>query len=677
MEKNNLKLFYQFGFKKVSSSGKHAIGNCIFCKKDKFYINEDNGLWDCKVCGMHGGYKTFVEEIYQVSLKHRDLNLMLKNLSEHRGIDKKQFEKWGWFNGYFTIPYFYNNEFRTIRLYDYEIIRNVVGANIYLYQEDQLGTKVGTVWLCEGEWDALVMNEVLKKQNILTNNIVVAVPGATQFKAEWKELFRDKSVNVLFDNDLDREVNGRVIEGAGKTGSKKVFAIIKSVVREVKFIHWEEGLKNGFDVRDLYKKLSYSSEKLLAGLNKRLKPLPPGLTEIEQEKVLPVKYKGSGVSHKEVYRVYQKWLHLIDTDVVDIIYGTIIANRMPGDPVWIFLVGKSGDAKSVFIMSISSWKEVVAVSSMTPASLISGYGMTSGQDFSLLPKLNNKILAIKDFTTILNGNPLHKDEISSILRDAYDGKATRSVGTGLRTVESKFGMIAGVTPAIELFIENQTAFGERCLKHKIQETDDLEIERILCRKAMENSSLEDQMQHELRDIAQQALNFDFSSVKIEVCREMKEKIIFLSQWAARLRGSIIRDKFSKEITHRPFIERPTRLAKQLYKLLIGICQFRHKVEASLDEYKILCKTAISTVPPKIEIILGGIFNKDRFKEWSMSEIRQMSQLPEIATQETVSGMCVLEILTKEKESESRFKYKLSDLILNLTRQSSVYGERSL
>ena len=39
------------------TSGNQAYGNCPFCgKENKFYANQENGLWDCKVCGLKGNF---------------------------------------------------------------------------------------------------------------------------------------------------------------------------------------------------------------------------------------------------------------------------------------------------------------------------------------------------------------------------------------------------------------------------------------------------------------------------------------------------------------------------------------------------------------------------------------------------------------------------------------------
>jgi len=54
-----------------------------------------------------------------------------------------------------------------------------------------------------------------------------------------------------------------------------------------------------------------------------------------------------------------------------------------------------------------------------------------------------------------------RDEIFGTLRDAYDGKITKRFANGIvRAYQSTFGLVAGVTPAIESFVVTHAMLGE-------------------------------------------------------------------------------------------------------------------------------------------------------------------------------------------------------------------------
>ena len=106
--------------------------------------------------------------------------------------------------------------------------------------------------------------------------------------------------------------------------------------------------------------------------------------------------------------------------------ATVVAHNYPGDPVWLFLVGAPGSAKTEIIRTLRTSK-TYSLSSLTQHTLISGL-KTKGDDPSLLPKLDGKVLVIKDFTTVLSGRRDVRTEICGQLRDIYDGFCEKSFG---------------------------------------------------------------------------------------------------------------------------------------------------------------------------------------------------------------------------------------------------------
>jgi len=145
-----------------------------------------------------------------------------------------------------------------------------------------------------------VLNTVQRNENIL----VVAVPGAGTFKAEWATHFKGKNVRVLFDND-----------DAGRKGALKAHNLLKSSVNDLKFLHWNEKHDVGFDVRDLYvKQCKLSAKKVMEFIDHNLFDEPPGVTDPDlltttaKDKVerKVAKLEGPGADPEEVYKAYQR-----------------------------------------------------------------------------------------------------------------------------------------------------------------------------------------------------------------------------------------------------------------------------------------------------------------------------------------------------------------------------------
>jgi hypothetical protein len=362
--------------------------------------------------------------------------------------------------------------------------------------------------------------------------------------------------------------------------------------------------------------------------------------------------------------------------VIDVLYATIIANRIPGDPLWMFLIAKSGDAKSALLMSYVNSPQVYIGTSFTQNTLISGFGSQGGVDPSLIPRLKEKVLVIKDFTTILTVNPMERDAIFGILRDIYDGRIDKAFGNGVyRSYQAHFGFLAGVTPAIELYIEGHTALGERFLSYRLQGSDESNIERLLCRKAIDNTSYEKEMAKELSEIAKKTLSFDYSKIKVTVPESIKERLISLAQWTAMMRGSINRDKYSKEITHRPFCERPTRLSKQFYKFILALGQYRGLKTVTEEEYKVVRDIGRSTVPSRMEDILSGLYGHGKDREYILGEISEILKLPSVTSQRMVENLCMLGVLVKTRTDVGilgKVTYRIHDHILKLIKEAEIY-----
>lgn len=678
----NLTAFKQHGFapKRIVSESQ-AQGDCPFCGgRDKFFVNVPTKQWDCKVCGEAGGYKVFLKTVHTVAIGSGG-GVRLSDLSADRDISLSTFERFsvGLFpaTGKYILPVQTGGEYKDLKMYDGHKLISTAGAEVALYNVDDLHDleAYDTIWLCEGHWDTMVMWEILQALDMKRDR-VVGVPGTLVFRPEWSIHFKNKTVKVIYDYDHDREVRGRIITGAGTLGMQKVYRLLQSCARDVRFIHWPENSKSGYDLRDFYRERDKSSSRVFRGLRKMLQLLPPQWKVEGAPEIKGSKYKGEGRPAEEVHKVYKKWLHLTDVNVIDVMYGSIIANRRDGDPIWLFIVAKSGDAKSVFITSLSHAPGVITTTSLTPHALISGFGTRDGGDPSLIPRLKNKVLAIKDFTTILNQNPVARDEIFGILRDIYDGKTEKIFGNGIiRSYDGiRFGFLAGVTPAIELYTEGHTALGERFLRYRMKADDDLQIERMLCRKAMDNTDHEAEMERELKDTGSAVLDFDFSGIEPEVPPDIKEKIISLAQWTAIVRGTINRDKYSREVTHKPFCERPTRLTKQFYKEILGIAQFRRIDKVGIEEYNIIRDMAIGTVPSRMEDIIKKMFKADYTGIWEIGKMIDISRLPGVTVQKVVENMCMLDILVKVKHEHIGFghSYKFNPVIVELIRGAEVY-----
>ena len=668
-----LKIFKEHHVNFVSTSGGQAVGECLFCGKPRhFYVNLENLLWDCKVCGLKGNKEQFlfkVSKLYTEVLNKKPK--LLARLSEDRKIPTKAIKKYdvGWdiVGDRFTIPVYRDiKSCNDIRLYKLgSKTRSTWGCISGLLNMQAIHTE-NTVYVCEGEWDAILFDWLLRKNNM--SGAVVSVPGANIFKRDWVPAFKDKVVQLLYDKD-----------NAGDMGERLAQERLNGTTKQIRYLHWSEELPNGFDIRDW---ISYGIKvKKPKGCFRNLTKMfssTPRNTEFKHASASKKSSEPTNlapIKNKDLLATYRKWLFLPDEKIIDIIFGTAFANRMEGDPIWLFLIAPPGGSKSELLMSLSTAEEVVCMTSLTPHALVSGAVWSDGQDPSLLPKLNNKLLVLKDFTTITSMHFTQRDEIFGILRDVYDGKTEKYFGTGIkRAYESKFGILAGVTPVIETFGTIHQSLGERFLKYRLRgDTQKSEEHKIY--KAISNINKEIKMRTELCEVAARCLTRHIpSKEKIPAFpQNYFKRIVALAQFTAWMRGVVERDRYTQQVLYRPSSEVGTRLAKQLVKLGIGIGIFRNKKELGEYEYECIKSVAAHTCPDRVKMIIRAFWKakKEDLDALTTKEVSLRTNLPQATIFRLLEDLELLKAV-KRSGGGNKYLWQLSSQLLHLIGKSEVF-----
>ena len=117
-----------------------------------------------------------------------------------------------------------------------------VGGHAHLYGVQLV--REPTVYLCEGEFDALILRQMGLQ--------AVGVPGANAWQRPWRWLFRDCDlVVVVFDIDAPRKGPGGKEFRPGQEGSRKVVGQLSQIV-PVREIDEDSGWPEGHDINSLY-----------------------------------------------------------------------------------------------------------------------------------------------------------------------------------------------------------------------------------------------------------------------------------------------------------------------------------------------------------------------------------------------------------------------------------------
>ncbi len=272
--------------------------------------------------------------------------------------------------------------------------------------------------------------------------------------------------------------------------------------------------------------------------------------------------------------VFRRWLYLDDPAPIYAVAAALVANRAAGDPVWLLLVCAPSTGKTEILSAASGIPWVLPAAKVTESSLLSG---TPKRDRAkdatggLLRQIGDfGVLLIKDFTSVLAQNKDARAEAMAALREVYDGRWDRPVGTDGGRVLSwrgKCGLIGGVTPALDQYGQVTSALGARFVLLRMPDASVDECGAA----ALRHGDHERQMRQELQDaLAGLVEHADTTGVNRALSDDERRRLIRLAAYTARARTAVARDGYQQDVLYLPQVEGPGRLVKTYARLLGGL-----------------------------------------------------------------------------------------------------------
>jgi hypothetical protein len=355
------------------------------------------------------------------------------------------------------------------------------------------------------------------------------------------------------------------------------------------------------------------------------------------------KSQGEGVCPRltALKALFRKHYYFSDDDVIDVVLGVIAGNHFDSDPVWLHLIGPPSSGKTELLYSVFLCPETFFLSDMTPAALISGYkdppeedkpekpkakGKGKGKkgkgkveeeeeepappkDYSLLPKLDGKVVVTKDFSVIHDKPSETRAQVLSILRDVYDGYASRGFGNSEpKGFFSRFNYLTGMTPDIEKSWSLNT-LGERFLMYRISISD----RHAHARRAIENAVGKGKgkgkgtasARAEIQAAVKQFLEGVVRSTP-EVGDGMIERIVHLANVLSTARTYVHRNK-NDELLCPVAPELGARVGKQLVRIGQGLALVRGRSEVGDEEFAVMRRIALDSLPSNRRRLLAELW----------------------------------------------------------------------
>lgn len=163
-----------------------------------------------------------------------------------------------------------------------------------------------------------------------------------------------------------------------------------------------------------------------------------------------------------------KKVHPLTQPQIDAVAATLaiaVSLRIPGPMLWSHLVGASSSGKTQIASIVGAAHDrCFTVSELT--SLYSG-STVGGKDNSIVPRIQGRMLIVKDLTPLLQSRPEVQNAVFGQLRDIYDGKGEKFFNNGeFRQYGGvRFSCLTCTTSAVRAF--SRSDMGERFLAFQL------------------------------------------------------------------------------------------------------------------------------------------------------------------------------------------------------------------
>lgn len=720
-KKSPIERFYDFHGVFVDDTGDQLLADCPFCgSEQKLYIDPKEGVYDCKVCSAKGNPQTFLNTVsnndaYNADATDSDCIEFAKEIRTHRS------RKAGWkknplptskelaevFDRSGLQPHpqrdawmlpVYAPKANTDKTF--EPSPDVRLVNLRLYYADVpkpkfLSTpKIDTsrqhpwvnasflqeeepqvVWITEGEWDGLLLDWLLNGTEV-GNHWVLATAGTTTNLAlpafarvgqtcQGGEI----PLRILTDNDeAGHKISEALTKGYRTNYSAKPHAF-----------SWPSDAPEGCDLTDaVCDPESVFREGGPSGRHASLRHSFQSLWECDAERPsAKAKHESNGhaepedlnpLSFDDCVDEFADCDIEITPTILDALWlagACVVSSQNDGISLWTFLVGHAGSGKSLILESLSASEATYYQTGLNRKTMISGFNSGAG-DPGVLAEITDppKTLVVKDYTTITELPKEARNEFSALMREAFDGSINQKYANHAhRQYEGRFGFVAGVTPKIHTVQDADV--GARFLKYEFRDshTDHQKLmERVLTTSGNSVESPENVMRRRQAVKAWIDPLFISNHPEDTIRKEDQQFLAAMANWVIYGRAVVPRNRDDGVALYAPKPEAPTRIAKQLARLLDYLRLVRP--DASEEECRrLVAQVAYDTAWTHKADCLGLLLNGKTHK---LNRIVKAAGYPKTTVERHLRDLQALDIVSsnvgkrRHTQGRSPLEYRVAE-----------------
>lgn len=363
----------------------------------------------------------------------------------------------------------------------------------------------------------------------------------------------------------------------------------------------------------------------------------------------------------EVHDIFRKWFGKeYDLDVIDAVLATAAAERLAGDPLWLLVISGPGNTKTETVQSLSGAGAFVTSTITSEGALLSASPRKSRVKTAtggLLRRIGDRgVLVIKDVTSILSADSNTRAGVLAALREVYDGKWERNVGTdGGQTLTwtGRIAVVGAVTTAWDTAHGVVSVMGDRFVSVRSDSTKGRSKAGLL---AINNTGMEVAMRAEIAAIVGGLIGHINPDIEPKLEEAEKIRLNAAADIVTYVRTAVERDYRGDVIdSHAP--EMPTRFGRQLAQMMRGgIALGMSRGEA----LRLAVRCARDSIPQLRLKILLDLASNPRSRA---ADVCQRITKPHRTVRRELEALNTLELLREEQEQsvadENRIVWRYS------------------
>lgn len=308
---------------------------------------------------------------------------------------------------------------------------------------------------------------------------------------------------------------------------------------------------------------------------------------------------------KDLYCSYF-YMNKDSSTIIDAILAITLATKLPGDPIWLMIVGSPSTGKTELVNILTTIDFVYMVSTLTENTFLSSMKSSNGKENSLLHRIGPKgMILMKDYTTVVSMRAEKKEQILAQMREIFDGQLKKESGNGVtQEWRGKINWIGCVTDVIYSVGGESAAMGRRSMVYELPTLSD-EMRLDMGRAATKIRNKIGSIRDELQEATVEFIKHKIDTMPQELPRlsdEMEEDLLQISAFVTKVRTGVERDfRGTLQLVYET--EGVTRFNSQIAKTIETMLYISGKTEVD-DEYKRFAfKIGIDSIPKQRRIAL--------------------------------------------------------------------------